>query len=295
MATANLSKGALFPEILTKEVFGKVGGHSSLARLANASPVSFVGNKVFVFNMDDEVNLVDENGAKSSGDPSITAVTISPKKVEYGFRVSDEFMFASQEQQIEILSKFTDGFAKKVGRGLDIMAMHGFNPRTGTTAAIITNYIDQTVNSVTTTAGSEDEDVEDALALFDTSDKFDINGIIMSKAYRSALAKITTSNGAKMFPELTWSTKDNQVLNGMPVEVNNTVSYGTGNKDLAIVGDFDYFKWGFAKEIPMEIIPYGDPDNNGDLKRYNQIYIRAEAYIGWAVLNAGAFAKIVSQ
>jgi len=294
MATANLSKGALFPEILTKEVFGKVGGHSSLARLAAASPVSFVGNKVFVFNMDDEVNLVDENGAKSSGNPSIVPATISPKKVEYGFRVSDEFMFASQEQKIEILSKFTDGFAKKVGRGLDIMAMHGFNPRTGTTAAIITSYIDQTVNSVTTTAGSEDEDVEAALALFDTSDKFDVNGIVMSKAYRSALSQITTSNGAKMFPELTWAVKDNQALNGMNTEVNNTVSYGTNNKDLAIVGDFDYFKWGFAKEIPMEVIPYGDPDGNGDLKRFNQIYIRAEAYIGWAILNAGAFAKIVS-
>lgn len=294
MATANLSKGALFPEVLTKEVFGKIGGHSSLARLAASSPVSFVGNKVFVFNMDDEVNLVAENGAKESGNPTVTAVSIAPKKVEYGFRVSDEFMFASQEQQIEILSKFTDGFAKKVGRGLDIMAMHGFNPRTGTTAAIITNYIDQTSNSVTTDAGSENEDVETALALFDTSDKFDVNGIIMSKAYRSALSQITTSNGAKMFPELTWAVKENQVLNGMPIEVNNTVSYGTGNKDLAIVGDFDYFKWGFAKEIPMEIIPYGDPDNNGDLKRYNQIYIRAEAYIGWAVLNTAAFAKIVS-
>ena len=35
----------------------------------------------------------------------------------------------------------------------------------------------------------------------------------------------------------------------------------------------------------MEIIQYGDPDNSGkDLKGYNQIYIRAEAYIGWGIL-----------
>ena len=37
---------------------------------------------------------------------------------------------------------------------------------------------------------------------------------------------------------------------------------------------------------------YGDPDNNGDLKRYNQVYLRAEAWIGWAILDGSAFARI---
>ena len=58
-------------------------------------------------------------------------------------------------------------------------------------------------------------------------------------------------------------------------------SYNATVKDHAIVGDFQSaFKWGFSKEIPMEIIKYGDPDNSGkDLKGYNQVYIRAEVYI----------------
>ena len=43
----------------------------------------------------------------------------------------------------------------------------------------------------------------------------------------------------------------------------------------------------------FEVIEYGDPDNAGsDLKGHNQVYLRAEAYIGWAVLDGNAFAKI---
>lgn len=45
----------------------------------------------------------------------------------------------------------------------------------------------------------------------------------------------------------------------------------------------------------MEIIPYGDPDNTGlDLKGSNQIYIRAEVYLGWGILLPSSFARIVA-
>ena len=78
--------------------------------------------------------------------------------------------------------------------------------------------------------------------------------------------------------------------------MNNTVSFGNGTTDVAIVGDFaNCFKWGFSKEIPLRVIEFGDPDNSGsDLAGHNQVYLRAEVYVGWAVLNGAAFARIVS-
>ena len=43
--------------------------------------------------------------------------------------------------------------------------------------------------------------------------------------------------------------------------------------------------------MPIEIIEFGDPDNTGkDLKGYNQIAIRGEAYLGWAIFDKNAFA-----
>ena len=65
--------------------------------------------------------------------------------------------------------------------------------------------------------------------------------------------------------------------------------------DEIILGDFaNVFKWGYAKEIPLEIIQYGDPDNSGkDLKGHNQVYVRAEVYLGWGILDASSFARVV--
>ena len=84
------------------------------------------------------------------------------------------------------------------------------------------------------------------------------------------------ANGVKVYPEFSFGASPTS-LNGIGVSVNSTVSGGT-TKDHAIIGDFQNgFKWGYSKEIPIEIIKYGDPDNSGkDLKGYNQIYIRAE-------------------
>ncbi len=77
-------------------------------------------------------------------------------------------------------------------------------------------------------------------------------------------------------------------------EQNLTVTGGTAEADHAIVGDFENrFKWGYADNIPMEIIQYGDPDGAGrDLKAHNEIRLRAEAYIGWGILDEKAFARV---
>ena len=109
------------------------------------------------------------------------------------------------------------------------------------------------------------------------------------------MAKVK-ANGIKQYPEFSFGASPN-TFNGMACDVNNTVSGAATAKDHAIVGDFQSgFKWGYSKEIPLEIIAYGDPDNSGkDLKGYNQVYIRAELYLGWAILVPEAFARIAEE
>ena len=63
---------------------------------------------------------------------------------------------------------------------------------------------------------------------------------------------------------------------------------------MAYVGDFAHaFRWGYADQIPMEVIQYGDPDGQGDLKRTNEVVLRAEAWIGWGILCKEAFARVL--
>ena len=85
-----LTKGTLFPEELTNQLFSLVRGKSSLARLSGSEPIPFNGERVFTFNFDKEADLVAENGAKSNGGATVSPVTITPVKIEYGMRVSDE-------------------------------------------------------------------------------------------------------------------------------------------------------------------------------------------------------------
>ena len=287
-----LSKGTLFPAEVVSDLFNSVKGKSSLVTLSKQIPVAFNGNDIFVFSMDDEVTIVGENEPKPAGSVSVAPVKVVPIKIEYGARVSDEFMYAAKEKKLEILKAFNDGFSKKVARALDIMAMHGVNPRTGTTSALIQQHFDQGTLTVPYTAAAPDDNVEDAI---EKIGDYDVTGIAMAKTFASAMGKLENAQGGKLYPELAWGG-DPKAVNGVPSSVNSTVPFGS-SKDMAIVGDFaNCFKWGYAKKIPMEVIPYGDPDNTGkDLKGHNQVYIRAEVYIGWAILDQNAFARVVSE
>ena len=291
-----LSKGSKFDPILVKELFDKVKGKSSLAALCDQTPIAFNGQKEFIFTMDDEVDLVAENGKKTRGSVSLAPVIIVPVKIEYGARISDEFLYASEEEQIEILRNFSDGFAKKTARGLDIMAFHGVNPRSKTASTLIgTNHFDNGVTVVAQDSKSPktpDALIEDAIAAVQ-GNAYDISGLTMAPSFRADLAKMVDTSGRKIYPDLAWGNAPSQ-MNGIQTVTNNTVSFNS-SKDLAVVGDFSAFKWGYSKEIPLEIIEYGDPDNSGqDLKGYGQVYIRAETYIGWGIMDKSAFAVIQS-
>lgn len=287
---ATLEKGTLFDPTLVTDLVEKIKGKSSLAVLSKQTPIPFNGQKEFVFTMDSEIDVVAESGAKSHGGVTLTPRTIVPIKFEYGARVSDEFLYASQEEKINILKAFNDGFAKKVARGLDLAAFHGVNPRTGLASAVIgNNNFDAAVQAVDGALTDPNALVEDAIALTDGED---ITGMAISPAFRSALAGITKTDGNPMFPELAWGNAPS-ALNGLPIDVNKTVS-DMGERTHAYLGNFqDAFKWGYAKNIPLEVIQYGDPDNSGfDLKGYNQVYLRAEVFLGWGILDEDAFARI---
>lgn len=291
---AVLSKGTLFDPELVTDLINKVKGKSSLAVLSKQVPVSFNGNKIFTFTLDKDVDVVAENGKKSEGGVSFEPVKIIPIKIEYGARISDEFLFAADEEKINVLKAFNEGFAKKVARGLDLMAMHGVNPRTKLASTVIgTNHFDNLVSQkVVYTKAQVEENIESAIALVHGSNGV-VSGMAMSTEMSSELAKLKV-NGVKQYSELAWGANPGSI-NGLPVDINTTVSEGIDNKEKAIVGDFaNMFKWGYAKEIPLEVIEFGDPDNSGkDLKGYNQVYLRAEAYIGWGILDEKAFARIV--
>ena len=294
-----INRGSLLPPQVVADMFNKVGGHSALANLSNQMPIPFNGAQIMTFALDKEADIVAESGAKTKGGATVSSVTITPVKFEYGARVSDEFLYGSEEYKLNVLQQFADGAAKKFARGFDLAGFHGINPRTGTASAVVgTNNFDSAVaaaNKVTYVAASADANIETAIALVEAADA-ELNGIAMDPAMRSALAALT-ANGARKYPEFAFGGNPG-LLGGMKIDVNNTVKGTSTGLDRAILGDFqNAFKWGYAKDIPLEVIQYGNPDNDatlGDLKGHNQVYLRCEAYIGWGILDASRFAIVAA-
>ena len=289
MATITKSTN-LFPAELVTEVFSKAKGHSSLAKLSGQTPIPFSGNTQMVFAMDGEASIVGEGEQKPAGDASFNPVTITPVKFVYQHRLTDEFTKMSEEQQLPYLEAFVDGFAAKIARALDICAFHGVNPATKTAVSSLAakNFDMASIATVTTTAGKEDEDIDTVQAI--TGEDGVVTGIAMAPAFSAALSKLKV-NGVVQYPEFRFG-QNPEAFYGMASDVNNTVSFGT-SKDLAVVGDFqNAFKWGYTENVPCEIIEYGDPDGQGDLKRTNQIVLRAETYVGWGILDSASFKKI---
>ena len=282
---------ANFPSNLVKEVFVAAKGHSALAKLAKQEPLSFSGTDIMVFSFDGEVNLVAEGAAKGAHTNGKDIVKMVPLKVEYGARVTNEFLKASEEKQLDIMRGFTDGFGKKIARGLDIMAMHGTNPATGSVSALIgTNSFDTNtgVTAVTYVPATPDPEGNINTGIAALGDN-DFTGLVIDKTFASELAKVKV-NGVIQYPELQWGGNPERIK-GVASDVNSTVSAVTGKHGY--MGDFEnYFRWGYADLINFEVIEYGDPDGQGDLKRYNQVYLRAEAWYGWAILDGAAFARI---
>lgn len=293
--TSTKNNVAMFPANLVTEMFNSVVGHSALAKLSGAKPIPFAGETVFTFSMNGEVSIVGEGSNKPAGDADFTPVTIRPIKMVYQHRVSDEFVKLSEEARLPYLEAFADGFSKKMARGLDIAAMHGLNPADLTDASFkATNSFDGLIsNKVTYVAATVDDNIDAAIAMVTGAERV-VNGIAMSPTAGSDLSKIKV-NGVVQYPEYRFG-QNPEAFYGMGSDVNATVSKkksGATKTDHVIVGDFaEAFRWGYAENIPLEVIEYGDPDGQGDLKRTNEVVLRSEAFIGWGILDANSFAIV---
>lgn len=296
MTDNSLKQGTLFKPELVKELISKVQGRSVLAKLSSQTPIPFNGVEQFIFNLEGNAQIVGEGQQKGAGKAIIEPMVIKPLKFVYQARITDEFKYASEEKQLEYLSQFADGFAKKIADAFDIAAIHGLEPKGLTDATFRdTNSFDGLITgNIVTYAEDKFDDNIDAAVQQIVAKGGEVTGVAISPVGGQSLAKLKV-NGVVQYPEFRFGQNPDSFY-GMKSDVNKnlTVTGGTAQTDHAIVGDFENrFKWGYAENIPMEIIEYGDPDGAGrDLKAYNEILLRAEAFIGWGILDADAFARV---
>lgn len=296
MADNAMKTGTLFKPELVTELISKVQGKSVLAKLSAQTPIPFNGVEQFIFNLEGNAQIVGEGEQKLGNKAKLTSKVIKPLKFVYQARITDEFQYASEEKRMNFLSAYMDGFAKKIAEAFDLAALHGLEPKTMTDASFrATNSFDGLITgNIVNYAEDHIDDNIDAAVQQIVAKGGEVTGIALSPTAGQNLAKIKV-NGVVQYPEFRFGQNPDSFY-GMKSDINKnlTVTGGSAETDHAIVGDFqNRFKWGYSENIPMEIIEYGDPDGAGrDLKAYNEICLRAEAFIGWGILDEDAFARV---
>lgn len=266
---------------------------SVLAQLSGAEAQRFGNHDIITLNGSPRAEFVGEGADKGSTTGAFGVVTATPKKAQVTMRFNQEVQWADQDYQLGVLSELASEGATALARALDLGAIHAINPLSGAVISGWTNRVSATTKSVT--AGADPElDIEAAVGLLmATSDV--PNGIAFDPAYAWTVATSRYADGRKKFPEIPLTSTPGSFA-GLNAATGNTVSgqpeAAVATDIKAIVGDFQSgFRWGVQRSLPVELITYGDPDGQGDLKRKNQIALRLEIVYGWYVFT-DKFVKI---
>lgn len=266
---------------------------STIAALSPSEPQLFLDKDYMVFTGNSEAEVVAEGAQKSSYDESLTQVVGKRFKVVTTTRVTSELQWADEDSQLEIIDSIQRDQAQALGRVLDYVVYHAFDPKKKTKLDGFT-ALDDTAVAVTAT----NDRVADIDALAEAvNDRYDINGLALSKTMANELRKIRVpSTGQRFYPEIPLNLQVGQ-LEGVPAATSGTVNgrliTDTPTNVLAFMGDFSLIRWGMVRDIYSEIIQYGDPDQTGaDLKAHNQIAYRTEAMYSYAILDPKGIAVL---
>ena len=273
---------------------GKVTNGSAVAALSGAIPMLFGNGQSMTFDIG-EAEYVGEGANKGASTVTPTVKTVKPFKFHKTVRWTEEVQWANEDHQLGVVQQILDLIQPALSRALDYGVFHGINPTGGAAVAAMTESLSDTTNSVEIAAQTPYAllDSADALVL---ADGYTPRDAALDPVLAAPFATLRTSEGVKLYPELRLSTEPG-LLDGHRTSVSNTVGAAnvaaSATNVQGFVGDFSGIRWGIQRQLGLEMIRFGDPDGQGDLRRNNQVAFRAEVVYGWGIADLNAFAKIV--
>lgn len=288
---AALSSAALAIPGTSLGVVTERASQSTLAKLSPEKPTLFGPVTGATFTGIPKAQVVGESEAKSATDIAFTTFKADPIKIQTSVRVTDEFVWGDEDYRLNILDGVVaPAIGDSISRAVDLLAYHGVNPFTGTVTSKMPKYLAQVTNTVEV-AGKPTDEVIAAIG----ATKAAANGIALDPMFGFSLATDVNPLGALRNPNLGFGQEITSLL-GMAAASGTTVSGVpeiADSKIRAIVGDYSQIRWGFQRQIPLELIKYGDPDNTGrDLAGHNEVLLRAEAVLYIAIGDLSKFALV---
>lgn len=270
----------------------RVQNQSVLATLSPERPTLYGNVAAVKMSRKPRAEIVAEGANKSSDTAEWDTVTAAPVKIQTTVRMTDEVKWLDEDHRLLIVDDLVEALGESMARAVDLIGIHGINPITGTRAASVTTFLNQTANR-TTTAGAPTDELVAAVGSI-MGGAYAPTGVALDGGYAFQLATEQYDDGRDRNPGMGFGAG---VTNwrGLQIAQSNTVSgrpEATDTRLRALAGDFTQVKWGFQRRFPVEVIEFGDPDGNGDLKRNNQIAYRVEGVLYVAVFDLDAFAAV---
>lgn len=290
--TANTS--VLLPREIADGMVKKSQSLSTVALLSQQKPMRFGKQDTIVFDNLPKAEFVEEGADKASTTGTFSSVSVAPHKAQVTMRFSQEVMWADEDYQLGVLDELAQAGAEALSRALDLGLYHAINPLTGAKVASWTNFAAASTKVVEMKGKTAEADVAFRAAVGQVVNGLNpamVTGAAFDPKFSWALSELRRKDGAgdtsdQRYPQLGFGTNVTEFL-GVPVAQGNTVSAtpeATDTKVRAILGDFaNGVRWGIQRQLPVELIQFGDPDGQGDLKRKNQVALRLETVYAWYV------------
>lgn len=285
----------LMPREIADGMIKETQTTSTVAMLSQQEPQRFGEVDYLTFNDFPKAEFVEEGAEKASTTGGFGSVTAKPHKAQVTMRFNEEVQWADEDYQLGVLQQLSSAGTTALSRALDLGLYHRINPLTGTVVSGWDNYAAATKKKVELDPKIDaDQSIRAAAGLLiQQTHPVSVNGFAVDPRLTWALAALQTKNadgsasGLQRYPQLGLGTGINSFL-GINTAQGDTVSgqpeAKTDTKVRGILGDFQNgIRWGVQRNLPLELIRFGDPDGQGDLKRRNQIAIRMEIVYGWYV------------
>lgn len=282
------------PTSVVTAVIADAKNASTIAALSPATPQVFANTQNIIFRPQAEAEIVGEGANKSSQEFTLPSVPGKITKVQTTTRVSSELKWADEDARLQIVTQIQADQSAAVARALDYIVYHAVSAMQGTK---VTGYDALSDTAVQVTADAAD----DAATNFDKLisaiiETADITGVALSPAFANSMRQMRVAATGQRLYDIPLNLQAGNI-EGTSAVTSRTVNGSrlvVPTNVLAFAGDYSLIRWGMVRNMMAEVIEFGDPDGQGDLKRTNEVAYRSEAVLSAAVLDPKAFAVLKS-
>lgn len=282
----------LLPKSISTEWWKKATAQSIVPSLSKSTPVIIGDNVIPVLTKRPSASIIGELQNKVDSELEAGAVNFKTIKAEVGLEFSMETVLTNPSGILDIIG---EEMSQALARQIDAAVIHRRQSSNGALLTSGVTGIAETTQVVElpTTPGTDIDPLlwEGYNKVVDVSGN-NFTGFAVDPRLTYVLATARDSDGRRLNPDINMGQTVTS-YSGQPMvnskTVGGDVDAGTDTGIRAIGGDWDALRFGYAHQIGLRKIEYGDPFGNGDLQRRNAVAYLMEVIFGWAILDPNAF------